>query len=78
MFSPGFRLFFGYTLAGLLAMFVYGVASGDGGCTTPAAGACCTITPGAGAGCCCTTAAGGACCCTTPAAGACCPITTGA
>ena len=31
MFSPGFRLFFGYTLAGLLAMFVYGVASGDGG-----------------------------------------------
>ncbi|MFV2039465.1 MAG: hypothetical protein ACC660_04415, partial [Acidimicrobiales bacterium] len=31
MFTPGFRLFFGFTLAGLLAMFVYGVASGDGG-----------------------------------------------
>ena len=31
MFTPGFRLFFGFTLAGLIAMFVYGVASGDGG-----------------------------------------------
>ncbi len=31
MFTPGFRLFFGFTLAGFLAMFVYGVASGDGG-----------------------------------------------
>lgn len=31
MFTPGFRLFFGFTLAGFAAMFVYGVASGDGG-----------------------------------------------
>jgi hypothetical protein len=31
MFSPGFRLFFGFTLAGFVAMFVYGVSSGAGG-----------------------------------------------
>lgn len=31
MLTPGFRLFFGFTIAGVLAMFVYGVASGDGG-----------------------------------------------
>lgn len=31
MLTPGSRLFFGYMLAGLVGMFVYGVASGDGG-----------------------------------------------
>ncbi len=31
MFTPGSRLFFGFTLAGLVAMFVYGVASVQGG-----------------------------------------------
>ena len=31
MFTPGFRLFFGFTLAGLLATFVYGVSSNTGG-----------------------------------------------
>lgn len=31
MFTPGFRLFFGFTIAGLVAMFVYGVASNEGG-----------------------------------------------
>jgi len=30
MFTPGFRLFFGFALAGLTATFVYGVASGNG------------------------------------------------
>lgn len=31
MLTPGFRLFFGFAIAGAVAMFVYGVASGDGG-----------------------------------------------
>lgn len=33
MFTPGFRLFFGYTLAAIAAMFVYGVSSNIGGDT---------------------------------------------
>jgi len=31
MFTPGFRLFFGFAIAGLIAAFVYGVTSVDGG-----------------------------------------------
>ncbi len=31
MFSPGFRLFFGFAGFGLIAAFFYGVVSGDGG-----------------------------------------------
>lgn len=33
MTTPGFRLFFGFTLAGIVAMFVYGVSSNTGGDT---------------------------------------------
>lgn len=31
MFTPGFRLFFGFALAGLVSMVVFGIVSGDAG-----------------------------------------------
>lgn len=33
MFTPGFRLFFGFTMAAIVGMFVYGVSSNSGGDT---------------------------------------------